>query len=78
MYVQDDAIGSATAQSETEVGHQPFLGIYFVQCNVYGRLYRNPEATAYEGRCPRCGAFHFVRIGHGGTNQRLFKGYCRS
>lgn len=39
---------------------------------MYGRIYRNAEATAYRGACPRCGAAINVPIGTGGTNQRFF------
>ncbi len=50
-----------------------FLGIYFECCNVYGRIYKNKECTAYVGRCPRCLRTVKVPIGDGGTNQRFFK-----
>jgi phage FluMu protein Com len=53
-----------------------FLGVYFVRCLVYGRLYKNAEGTAYEGNCPRCGAHFHIRIGEGGTADRFFKAYC--
>lgn len=50
-----------------------FLGIFFECCNVYGRIYKNKEGTAYEGRCPRCLRSVYVRVGEGGTSQRFFK-----
>lgn len=53
-------------------GGNPFLGIRFRCCRVYGRLYRDPSGNAYQGRCPRCGAFLTVSIGHGGTSRRFF------
>ena len=55
---------------------RPYLGVNFSKCRVYGRLYRNPEGTAYVGRCPRCGAFVQVAIGIGGTAQRFFQAVC--
>ena len=52
---------------------RPFVGVQFDCCKVYARVYRNPEATAYRGRCPRCGrAVHFA-IGQGGTDARFFR-----
>jgi hypothetical protein len=53
-----------------------FLGVQFITCHVYGRLYRNSGGTAYSGRCPRCGAPLHVPIGQGGTNQRFFVAVC--
>ncbi len=51
---------------------RPFLGIFFECCHTYGRIYRNAEASAYEGRCPRCGAEVRVPIGPDGTQARFF------
>ena len=64
--------------ARTELGEgksRPFLGIVFECCHVYGRIYRNWDASAYEGRCPRCLAKVRVRIGEGGTSQRFFTAY---
>ena len=55
---------------------RPFLGVHFAACRVYGRLYRNREGTAYEGRCPRCGGFVRVPVGAHGTGQRFFIADC--
>jgi len=54
------------------VSGRKFLGILFECCHAYGRLYRNAAGTAYEGGCPRCGRRLRVRIGPGGTRQRMF------
>jgi hypothetical protein len=61
----------------TENTHSPneprkFLGIHFACCNVYVRIYRNKDRTAYEGRCPRCGKLVRVPIGNQGTSSRFF------
>lgn len=58
-------------------GSRPFLGVNFVNCRIYSRLYRNAEGTAYEGRCPRCGQFFRIKIGREGTPQRFFQARCR-
>lgn len=50
-----------------------FLGIMFDCCNVYGRIYKNKEGTAYVGRCPRCMRSVKVPVGEGGTNRRFFR-----
>jgi hypothetical protein len=51
---------------------RPWLSIWFQCCNVYGRIYRNDAETAYDGRCPRCGAPVRAKIGRDGTTQRMF------
>ena len=49
-----------------------FLSVWFRCCHVYGRMYRNDAQTAYEGRCPGCGAPVHAVIDPGGTTQRMF------
>ena len=54
-----------------------FLGIQYVNCGMYGRIYKNKDGSAYVGHCPRCGAA--VRIGINpseGTSSRFFRFYC--
>ncbi|MFW5883023.1 MAG: hypothetical protein ACOCVG_01515 [Verrucomicrobiota bacterium] len=67
-----------TAEPAPAAAAKPFLGVYFVNCSVYGRLYKDEEEQAYTGRCPRCGCHFNVRIAPGGTSQRLFKAFCKS
>ncbi len=50
-----------------------FLGIHFVCCDVYSRVYANREHTAYVGHCPRCAKRIQLQIGSGGTDSRFFK-----
>ena len=50
-----------------EVKKGAFLGIHFVNCGVYGRIYKNNRGDAYIGRCPRCAHVVRVKIGPSGT-----------
>ena len=52
-----------------------FLGIMFKCCNVYGRIYKNKDETAYTGRCPKCGRTIRVPIGKEGTDTRFLDAY---
>lgn len=52
-----------------------YLGIMFNCCNVYGRIQKNKDGTAYVGRCPRCMRTIKIRVGEGGTGQRIFNAY---
>lgn len=66
----DDESASA---AESASGRRPFLGVHFVCCDVYARIYVNGDRTAYEGRCPRCSRRVKVLIGDGGSNSRFFE-----
>jgi hypothetical protein len=62
--------------STGNTGKKKFLGIQFLGCNTYGRLYPNKDQTFYEGRCPRCGLSLRVRIAEGGVKDRFFRSPC--
>lgn len=51
---------------------KPYLSVQFKCCSVYQRIYRNNDATAYEGRCPRCAKPVRFLVGQGGTSERFF------
>ena len=63
----DDRRGGTSATSGRR-----FVGIHFVCCDVYTRVYVNRDETAYDGNCPRCAKRVRLRIGPGGTNARFF------
>jgi hypothetical protein len=61
-------------------GHEPpptesrrYVGIHFLCCDVYTRIYVNRDETAYEGNCPKCAKRVRLKIGPGGTDARFFK-----
>lgn len=62
-------------QEEEKPQKHDFLGIMFNCCNVYSRIYKNKEGTAYEGVCPRCFKKVQIKIGEGGSNRRFFNAY---
>ena len=62
--------------SNTSTSSRPFLGVHFVRCRVYSRIYRNAPGTAYAGRCPRCGARLEIAIGAQGIGNRFFLFDC--
>ena len=52
-----------------------FLGIHFRCCNMYVRVYKNSDGTAYRGNCPKCGKKVHIPIGQGGSAGRFFEAY---
>lgn len=57
---------------ENKAKKSNYLGIMFNCCNVYARIYKNKDGTAYTGRCPRCMRTIRIPVGEGGTKQRFF------
>ena len=53
-------------------GGRRFVGIHFVCCDVYTRVYINRDESAYEGNCPKCARQVRLTIGLGGTDARFF------
>ena len=67
-----DSTEPAECEAPRSQSGRPWVGIRFECCDVYTRIYRNPEGTAYRGRCPRCGRNVSLRVGEGGTSSRFF------
>lgn len=51
---------------------RPWVGIRFDCCDVYTRVYRSRDGTAYRGACPRCSRQVTLSVGPGGTDSRFF------
>ncbi|GAA5510756.1 hypothetical protein [Novipirellula caenicola] len=64
--------GDASQNAASGYRNRPFLGITFLCCQIYGRIYQNSDATAYVGHCPRCAKQVQVKIGPGGSSTRFF------
>lgn len=62
-------------QSRTAESLRPFVGIRFACCDVYARIYRDREETAYVGHCPRCLKRIELKIAPGGTESRFFTAF---
>ena len=54
-------------------GGRPFLGVHFVCCDVYSRIYVSRELTAYQGHCPKCSRPLVVKISAEGSDARFFE-----
>jgi hypothetical protein len=68
-----DDSGEPHARAEQgSPGVRPFLGVRFLCCEVYSRIYADEERTAYRGHCPKCAKPVMVRIGVGGSDARFF------
>ena len=83
-YIVDiDGIATSTSSQggPDAAGHggsfrdRPWLAVHWRCCEVYSRIYRSRDATAYAGTCPGCGKSVRIRIGDGGTDARFFQAY---
>lgn len=69
----DGAGGKRGDRASQQSGGRPFLGVHFVCCDVYSRIYLNREATAYQGHCPKCSQAIVVHITPDGSDSRFFE-----
>jgi hypothetical protein len=61
-----------SANGARHSGSRRFVGVHFVCCDVYSRVYINRDESAYEGNCPKCAKRVRLRIGPEGTDARFF------
>jgi hypothetical protein len=59
-------------ERRSAASNRRFVGVHFVCCDVYTRVYINRDETAYEGNCPKCAKRVRLRIGPSGTDSRFF------
>lgn len=67
-----DAAGKRKDRAPAPAG-RPFLGVRFVCCDVYARIYVNRDLTAYQGHCPKCSRPLVVQISPDGSDERFFE-----
>ncbi len=73
-YILDiSGVEGANRPSEPQRPERPWIGVQFDCCGIYTRIYRNAAGDAYEGFCPKCARPVHVKVGPGGTPQRLFR-----
>ncbi|MEL6328617.1 MAG: hypothetical protein AAFR38_03065 [Planctomycetota bacterium] len=48
----------------------------FTCAGQYVRVYRRPDGSAYDARCPKCGRIIKFRVGQGGSDDRFFEISC--
>ena len=54
-------------------GGRPYLSIHFKCCNIYLRIYPTADGSAYAGHCPKCARPVRIKIGPGGSPNRVFE-----
>lgn len=69
----DEASRRRRERDASQLGGRPFLGVHFVCCDVYSRIYVNRELTAYQGHCPKCSRPIVVKISAEGSDSRFFE-----
>jgi hypothetical protein len=72
-YRLDLSSATPTDDAASAGAGRPYLAVHFACCNVYQRIYRCADGSAYRGRCPRCGKTVNFPVGTGGTECRFFR-----
>jgi hypothetical protein len=74
-YILDLSSDQDVSATSVAGSPQPWIGVQFDCCGVYVRIYRRPDGATYAGHCPRCLRRAEVRVGPGGTTQRIFRAH---
>ncbi len=72
-YILELSTGESEVAPTADEPTRPWIGVQFDCCGIYVRIYRNREATAYVGHCPRCLRAARIRVGPGGSSNRIFR-----
>lgn len=70
---QSGRVGQRIAEQQLSDTARRFLGVRFVCCDMYSRIYINKKQTAYVGNCPKCAKQVHMRIAEGGSDARFFE-----
>lgn len=70
IYDEENRPGTNPSQPRPR---RPYISIFFDCCQVFSRIYRQPEDRVYIGRCPRCLRTLTVRVAPDGTPTRIFR-----
>ena len=60
----------------TDASGKPFLMVWFKCAASYQKVFRNPDATCYVARCPKCAKTMEFAVGNGGQSRRMFEVSC--
>lgn len=63
-------------QPEPPPGGGKVYGVYFHCIHQYVQARPMRGGTIHLATCPKCGKSVRIRVGEGGTNQRLFEASC--
>ena len=77
MSVQPSNFPAEGSEPAISLRGRPWIGVTFTCAGQYLRIYRQPDASRYHGRCPACGRSVVFRLAPGGTDARQFEVSCR-
>lgn len=61
---------------DTTGSGRPWLGVHYVCAGTYGRVILDRSGSFYVASCPKCSKRCTVRVGSGGTSNRMFEMTC--